>query len=172
MNQNDYLRFSQDKYIGRFKLDDFKSAAEQLEKIVKSFRSPVDSRVLTCEDSHTYNWSNVSIPTKEGTAALNQRQEYALADVDNVVWDKSYKLQLTMKLPEAKEPFMVCLTHDKDKKNKLFFYGQVLDEQTHHAIMDRFHKRGLLYKLGDGFEKVSTLNILVAMSRLKLRTKF
>ena len=169
MKQNDYLRFSYDKYLGRFGLNEFKEVAEQLEEIVNASRNPIDSRVLTCENSYTYKWSNVSILTEEKKEALKQRKEYSLVEVDGAVWDRSYKLQLTMKLLESKEPFMICLTHDKGEKNRLFFYGQSLDEQTYHTIMNRFHKRGFLYRLGDGSSKPSDLGLALAIAMLRLK---
>jgi hypothetical protein len=165
MTQKDYLRFSHDKYLGRFEFNDFKIAAEKLEKIVKTSRNPVDSEVFIC-DSHTYTNIELSGSIEERKTALKQREQYPLSELDRTVWDKAYKLQLTLTLPQAKEPFMVCLDYNKNEKNRLFFYGQELDEKTYQDIMEQFHKRGLLYKLGNGFEKISELRFAGAISNL------
>ena len=167
MKQNS-LRFSYDKILGKFGFNDFKVIGEQLEGIVKASRNSVDSKVLTCEDSRTYNWSGVSILSKEVETALQSRQEYSLAEVDKVIWDKSYKLQLNLCAPETKESFMVCFRYDRNEKNRLFFYGQSLDEKTYHGLMNQFHKKGLFYRLGDGFSKPSELQTMLAMSKLHL----
>lgn len=150
------FRFSHDKLFGIFKLEQFKRTAKELESIINASRSHVDSFVLTCEDEDTYDWSKVSFIMDLVDKALEQRKKYFLREFNQEIWDRSFRSQLTMAVDNQKD-FRVSLIHDKGEENRLFFYGRGLDEGTYNSIMGRFHKRGLLYRLGDGHEKPSRL---------------
>ena len=165
----DSFRFSHDRYFGGFGLDEFKRTARELRLIADASRSHVDSFVLTCEDKNTYDWSKVSFAMEEVNRALEQRKKYSLRDVNEEVWNRTFKLENFMKIPNDEEVFMICLSHDKAEKNRLFFYGQGLDEKTYENVMSRFHKRGLLYRLGDGLWKPSRLMGGIINSGLHLK---
>ena len=145
----DEFRFSHDRYFGRFGLDEFKRTAEELESIVNVSRSHVDSFVLTCEDQDTYDWSKVSFIMDLVDKALEQRKKYFLKEFNQEIWDRSFRSQLTMAVDNQKD-FRVNLIHDKGEENRLFFYGGGLDNRTYKNIMNRFHKRGWLYRLSNG----------------------
>ncbi|HEB47046.1 MAG TPA: hypothetical protein ENI22_01090 [Candidatus Pacearchaeota archaeon] len=165
----DGFRFSHDKLFGIFRLEQFKRTAKELESIINATRSHVDSFVLTCEDKNTYDWSKVSFAMDEVNKALEQRKRYSLGEVDEEVWNRALQLENFMKIPNDKEVFMVCLTHDKAEENRLLFYGQGLDERTYENVMNRFHKRGWLYTLGNGHGKPSRLMRGIIDSGLHLK---
>jgi hypothetical protein len=168
--QNYMFRFSYDKYFGRFGLSEFKEIGEQLENIIKSSRNLVDSTVFICEDIHTYNRTNISPINRSffniRKEALKQRKKYPLFELNNGVWKRSYKSELIIRLPESKDNFMFCLTNDNNEANRLCFYGQDIDEANYNAILNKFNKRGILYRLGDGFSKISDFSMGIGMIEL------
>ena len=163
---NDSLRFSHDKYFGRFSFEEFKKNSIELEKVIKASRNVDSSKILTCEDIDTYKWSNVSVFMDEVEKALKNRKEYSIPEFNEEIWNRAYDIQLTIKTPSRDDNFMVCLSHDKIENKRLFFYGQNLDEGIYKGITETFNKPGFLYKIGDGFHKPSEFSLFAALMSL------
>jgi len=168
------LKFSHDKYFKAVSFDEFRKTATDLDEIVRGNRGGVETIIVTCEDPTTCNYSTTPFWSEEIEEALSHRKEYSLDKFTPEVWDRSYDVQLTIRLPNDKEPFMVCASVDKTADNKrLKFYGQALDKQTHGEIMERYHNRSMSYRLGDGMGKISGFNMTMGqrLTGIKLPTR-
>ena len=165
------FRFSYDKHFGGWSYEDFMMRANLLEKIVKETRHDIESKILTCEDKNTYNWSTVSFAMDEVRDNLSNRKEYNLQNIDKSIWSRSLDVSHFMNIPNDKNYFMINLSLDKvAEKNRLMFYGQGVDEETLQNIGNKFYKTNrLVYSLGDGFPKTSDFNMGIAYSHISSR---
>jgi len=154
------FRFSHDKRLKGVSFNEFLKTARELCEAVVSVRSSVDITVLTCEDDTTYNYSTSSFASVEHSKAIKNRKSYTLDEFTEEVWDRSLNAQLTLKDQEDPKPFMICLSCDMcaDAKS-MKFYGQCLDGTTYQAIVSKFRSPTLSYGIGDGYSKVSALDM-------------
>ena len=154
------FRFSHDKHFRAVTFGQFESTAESLDGIVRRNREGAESKIITCEDRNTYNYSTVTFDSEEIETALKNRKEYGLDNLALDVWERSYNVGINITVPNSNEPFMVCASIDKTAdSNRLKFHGQWLDKQTYSEIMQRFHYGNLFHKLGDGMGKISDFNM-------------
>lgn len=159
-------RFSVENRFRRVSIDQFKDTGEKLKSALERIRPELTSELLLTTDGIDYRGhGSLTILTPEVEEARNRREQYQLSDLNEELWQKSFKTGLYFKDNSIKEPYMVCLTTEDREPKKMFFYSQCLDEESQ-EVFDSFKRAGLLQKIGDGFPKTSNFAIAHALARL------
>lgn len=154
------FRFSRDKrFYSRISFAEFTQTAGSLAAMTKEARPDASVEILTTEDFHTYQYSQVTFEADEVTEALKGRKSYPLEDFVNDVWSRSMSVQLTIKDESDERPFMICLSLDKDEPKSMKFYGQAVEQRLVVLIRETFSIPSFFYKVGDGYSKPSAFNL-------------
>lgn len=157
------FRFSRDKrLLQRVSLSDFIRASRSLVQVVQAERPGARAVVLTCEDPVTHAYSQVTFGSDEVENALQGRRDYLPDQLTKDVWDRSLNIQLTIKDPSDSEPFMICMSCDKQSDGgRIKFYGQCISEYLSDLIHEIFARPTLRFSIGNGYSKPSAFNLKV-----------
>lgn len=157
------FRFSRDKrFLLSVSFSDFVRISRELARAVQAKRPDACVRVLTCEDPATHAYSQVTFGTDEVEDALQRRREYALDDLTKDVWSRSLSIQLTIKDPNDRSPFMICASCDRRSDGRrIRFYGQCVDDELSDLIHQMFCGPSFAFSIGDGYSKPSAFNLKV-----------
>ena len=156
------FRFSRDKrYFRHISFLEFAETAKKLAELTKSSRPNANVEMLTCEDMNTHQYSHVTFMADEVTEARKGRKSYPLeGEFTKEVWERSMSVQLTLKDDADPEPFMICLSCDKqDKPRSMQFYGQCVEQELFDRIYETFSHPSFFYAIGDGYSKPSAFNL-------------
>lgn len=155
------FRFSRDKrFLSRIQFGEFAQTAALVAEMIKTARPSVEVEILTTEDSHTHQYSQVTFMADEVTEALKGRKSYTLEEFTEMVWSRSMSVQLTLKDDADPKPFMICLSLDKrDEPRSMKFYGQAVEQEIVDRICDTFSRPSFFWSIGDGYSKPSDFNL-------------
>lgn len=154
------VRFSRDKrFLLRLTFDEFLVAATQLTNLVLERQPGALLEILTCEDMSTYNYSTVTFWSDEVTEALKARRSYSLGELSPEIWKRTFKIEMAIRDPSVREPFVIWLTVDRHADpRRLGFYYQCVGNALE-ADLARFKRPSLLFGIGDGHPKSSDFNL-------------
>lgn len=142
--------------------DEYVQTAQRLITLVQFRRKEASAVILTCEDSNTYQYSNVTFLADEVTDALENRKSYTLEQFSLDIWRRSMDIQLTLNDATNPEPFMITLSCDKQgDARSMKLYGQNVDSDLFQAIVKEFAQPTFFYSIGDGYSKPPAFNMKV-----------
>lgn len=165
------FRFSRDKrYLSQITFAEFSQAAALLTKMTKAARPNASVEILTTEDAHTHQYSHVTFMADEVTEAMKGRKSYTLDEFTDEVWNRSMSAQLTLKDDTDPQPFMLCLSLDRqDEPRSMKFYGQAVEQELTDRIHEIFSRPSTFYSIGDGYPKPSAFNLAFGLHLTGIR---
>jgi len=136
------FRFSRDKrFYSRVQFEEFAQTAAVIAGMTKAARSNSRMEILTTEDAYTHRYPRVK-----------GRKSYTLEEFTEEVWNRSMSAQLTLIDDTDSEPFLICLSLDKqDNPRSMKFYGQAVEQKLVDCICDMFSQPSFFWSVGDGY---------------------
>jgi len=158
MSDSTSFQFSHDKYFKKVSLDEFLSTIDSISSLLKNNEQDVsiEKKITTVEDNQTYNLRHMTfIPTDEDFWGREETHDYSLEELDEKLWNKCWELDCYINSDNGS----VRLTVDREEGPKrLLFRGNHLNPDIKKKIMNKYHRIGLTYKLGDGQSLISKYN--------------
>jgi len=155
------FRFSRNKRFWQaVTFAEFTAAARRLVEQVEAVRASATVEVLTCEDTVTHKYSQVTFWAEEVTEALKGRKSYTLEGLTEEVWERTMSVQLTLRDDSDPKPSMICLSCDRrSEPRSMKFYGQSVEQELCDQICDQFARPSFRFTIGDGYSKPSAFNL-------------
>lgn len=151
-------RFCRRKLFFPVTLGDFVNTARALEEIVRKFCPNYTAKVFICDTGEVYEFSRLTIITSELEDYLVRRKECDLAELDDDVVDRVFKLEFVLRSPEPGNSLMVSLTWDiHDERQKLHIYTQQLGDGDG-VISNTLMKGSFLWRVESGFQSASAFS--------------
>lgn len=143
-------RFSINNLVKPISFEQYLSTGKQLEEKLKEVNSNITSKLLLTTNKEDYNWMKLTVDIPDVNEALQRREEYALEDLNNHLWNQAYQKELYIHDYTKDIPFMVSLTTEDRQPKSLIFYAQALDDASY-EVFKSFKKTKGLQRLGDGY---------------------
>ncbi|MEK6952740.1 MAG: hypothetical protein AABX29_07030 [Nanoarchaeota archaeon] len=157
-------RFSIDNRFRNISFDQFRNTAGRLEESLRNIHPAIISELLlTTNRQDYYGFGSLTIIIPEKEQALSRRERYPLSDLDEKLWQKSFKTDLWIKDNTLNDLYAVVLSVEEREPKSLKFYGQYIDKKSQ-EILEQFKKETKFFqKIGDGFHKPSDFAIGYAL---------
>ena len=170
-NSEDMIRFSYVRQgpwrvFGKFSYEEFMKYAQKLAKITEKFHGSMTKKVfgftdyLDCAEAHflSSGCGQTSYSGNDTRAALDRLDEVCdkrvripLEEFSHSQYNELIDPSFFLNTPKENNSLMVCLSTENNKR-RIEFYGQCLTSDSFVAIAKEFHKPGVTYWLGDGYE--------------------
>ena len=161
------FRFERIRKLGlvhlEIKLHEFVNVVKSIENVVKSGREGGNVLVHSTDDPRIYQWKNAlenaalrhhTLDYNDPIADLLRRRRICTINgLEKEVWNQSLIVQAIASRRQPPtvdtEQFMIVITYDRQKPDRISFYGQHVEEEMKEKIFAVFHHRDWLHGMKD-----------------------